>query len=449
MAALMAAVDHHAYSVQMATSWCFRSLGLAVPSVLPKTLTKFLDSLQKTNNLLAADKTGEIMKKFRASGYALAALLSCAPETPLHVAPDVTTKVYNFSCGILKNMNRDHRIAAAQTRVAWTLIGSLLGQGPNLVKLHLPQLLNMWKLASKTGDTADKPVATTSSMRDPEEQLSLIIRESALGALYNFMINCGELVTADVTKKIITILNANLLYIGSLPPTPISIGMPSEIVGVPVPVLDDLIRKRVFLCFALIPAAKYEMMWEKLGKITIEAFTPTSDKAECPMTSMVPTVINKDDAAISGLVLDVDEVEMEEQVSKSITFVVALINFLADRAALSSLQLTIYTFGRCSFSILLLVPWAWITPLCIFTFPFTPPATRAALLCPLTTSVRDRTIPRSLLSTLPSSFSRPFSPSSRQLRRSTTWTLSTRLCEHQSCSHPSAPTSRRTFSVLS
>ncbi|KKF95959.1 Pof6 interactor protein 1 [Ceratocystis platani] len=75
------------------------------------------------------------------------------------------------------------RVSATQIQVAWILIGGLMALGPNFVKIHLSQLLLMWKNA------LPKPLAkdNTASRSLLEASFLAHVRECALGSILAFL----------------------------------------------------------------------------------------------------------------------------------------------------------------------------------------------------------------------------------------------------------------------
>ncbi|KAG9824621.1 HEAT repeat protein-like protein, partial [Aureobasidium melanogenum] len=86
----------------------------------------------------------------RCAGYAngLAAVLSASNKHPLYGSVDVYARVLSQATGLLKSSsNSDLRVSSTQVQVAWIMIGGLMSLGPNFVKIHLSQLLLLWKNA--------------------------------------------------------------------------------------------------------------------------------------------------------------------------------------------------------------------------------------------------------------------------------------------------------------
>ncbi|KAI5295094.1 hypothetical protein KEM56_005711, partial [Ascosphaera pollenicola] len=86
------------------------------------------------------------------------------------------------------------RVASTQIQVAWTLIGGLMSLGPNFVKIHLSQLLLLWK-------NALPKVLAKDSMAVHRNLLNASflthVRECALGSILAFLQFNSRLLTVD------------------------------------------------------------------------------------------------------------------------------------------------------------------------------------------------------------------------------------------------------------
>ena len=94
----------------------------------------------------------------------------------------------------------------AQSTALSTLVAALMRLGPNFVRLHLPQLLILWKNALPKPTSKD---ASTAQVRTETEWAFLLhIRECTLSALLAFFkYNGSKLVTPDVGRRIAVMLN--------------------------------------------------------------------------------------------------------------------------------------------------------------------------------------------------------------------------------------------------
>ncbi|KND00764.1 uncharacterized protein SPPG_03877 [Spizellomyces punctatus DAOM BR117] len=274
-------VAHPSRSVNLALAWCLRALSLALPSHLSQLISKMMALIQKDLVHLHGDKP-EFLNRFIGYGNALAALISAAPSHTLYVSFEIMARIFGLSVQLLKSasVSKDYRAMAAQTRVAWTLIGALMCLGPDFVRVHTSQLLLIWK------NVFPKPGAKDNTTRtEAEWEYLLTSKEAALAALYSFMIyNPKEVTSTDVAKRIALFLNNTLSFMLALPIVYTSTGpLPP---GAPNPELifvrmESFLRRRLFVCFKVLnPPATYEMSYSLLLRAALDVFAPDPEKMQ-------------------------------------------------------------------------------------------------------------------------------------------------------------------------
>jgi hypothetical protein len=104
---------------------------------------------------------------------------------------------------------------------AWVLVGSLMILGPDIVHIHLPQLMTLWK------STLSKPTKESiARFSDLEESKSggadhwmyvVIVREAALSAMFSFIANNTKLCSVDVLRRLIHGVLASVDTLSMLP----------------------------------------------------------------------------------------------------------------------------------------------------------------------------------------------------------------------------------------
>jgi hypothetical protein len=209
---LLQVLQHPGYTVQIYTSYCLRTFALACPQQLLPCLTICMNSVNRELGLLS---TGRNSPR-RCVGYAngLSAMMSTAPLQPLYGSVDVNSRVLSLATGLLKSSSKSElRISGTQIQVAWILIGGLMSLGPNFVKIHLSQLLLLWKNA------LPKPLAkdNTSQRSYLESSFLTHVRECALGSILAFLQYNSRLLTVDVSKRIAAMLQNTTVFLRSLP----------------------------------------------------------------------------------------------------------------------------------------------------------------------------------------------------------------------------------------
>ena len=209
---LLQVIQHPSYTVQVYTSHCLRTFALACPQQLLPCLTICMNSVNRELSLLTTARNSPR----RCVGYAnaLSAILSTSTLQPLYGSVDVNSRVMSLATGLLKSSGKSElRISGTQIQVAWILIGGLMSLGPNFVKIHLSQLLLLWKNA------LPKPLAkdNTSQRSYLESSFLTHVRECALGSILAFLQFNSRLLTTDVSKRIAVMLQNTSAFLKSLP----------------------------------------------------------------------------------------------------------------------------------------------------------------------------------------------------------------------------------------
>ena len=257
---LLQVLMHPSYTVQIHTAHCLRAFVVASPQQLLPSVTICMNSVNRELNLLS----GPRQSPRRCVGYAngLAAVLSTSTQQPLYGSVDVYSRVLSQATTLLKTSgSSDLRISATQLQVAWILLGGLMSLGPNFVKIHLSQLLLLWKNA------LPKPLNKDNMASRNILELSFLahVRECALGAMLTFLDYNSRLLTLDVTKRLAAMLHNSVLFLNSLP----SKKSTDDITHRLSPALqlhdyDTMVRRRVFQCYAKLIADSHQGSSETL-----------------------------------------------------------------------------------------------------------------------------------------------------------------------------------------
>ncbi|KAK4049254.1 hypothetical protein OIO90_005543 [Microbotryomycetes sp. JL221] len=183
---LVRLVAHPSHSVQVSAAWALRTFCDVASTRLSTTIVHVVDLLNKDLALIASTGATDVHK--RAIGYsqALASLINLIPHKPLYVSFDVSAKCMSLAIQLLKQSgNHELHISGVEIRIAWILVSALMSLGPNFVRLHLPQLLILWRNALPKPTSKDASVAQVRSER--EWAFLLHIRECTLGAILSFL----------------------------------------------------------------------------------------------------------------------------------------------------------------------------------------------------------------------------------------------------------------------
>lgn len=243
--ALLQVLQHPSYTVQIHTAHCLRTFVLACPQQLLPSVTMCLDNLKKELDQSTAPK----FSQRRCVGYAngVAAMLSTSRLQPLYGSVDTYSRILALATDLLKSSSASEvRVSATQIQVAWILIGGLMPLGPNFVKIHLSQLLLLWKNALPIPLTKEN-VAKRGTL---EMSFLAHVRECALGALLVFLEYNSRLVTTDGSKRIAAMLQNTVLFLDSLP-APRSTEDLSQRLSPSLQMQDFtiMVRRRVLQCF--------------------------------------------------------------------------------------------------------------------------------------------------------------------------------------------------------
>lgn len=240
---LLQVVQHPSYAVQVHASRCMRAFVLACPHQLLPTVTICTNSVTRELSFLGTQKQGPR----RCVGYAnaLAAVLSICNQEPLYGSVDVYSRVLTQATTLLKSSsNSDLRVSSTQVQVAWIMIGGLMSLGPNFVKIHLSQLLLLWKNALPL------PLPNMNQRTTLELSFLAHVRECALASLMAFLQYNTKLLTSDVSKRLAALLQNTATFLGALPERKQSEDMGQRL----SPALqlldyDHMVRRRVFQCY--------------------------------------------------------------------------------------------------------------------------------------------------------------------------------------------------------
>jgi hypothetical protein len=291
---LFVLLTHPSFSVQMAAVWCIRCVCNSVPSNLLYLLPKSLNLLEKNlSNLTNQATTTKVFQRTIAYSYTVAAIMSVFPAHPIYTSFELSARSMSLANQLIKQTNKDPKIASVQVQVAWTLIGSVMCLGPNLVKIHLPQLLLLWKSA------LPKPTGKEANAIRSESEWSFLFhtRECVTSSIYSFLAhNSQSLVTLDIAKRIAALLNNTLAFLATAPTTFAATTM-SPCVPYETRLIDQFysLRRRIFQCFITIRPllSTYESSLSSLLRNSLSVFTEpekisASSGAHQQVTATVP-----------------------------------------------------------------------------------------------------------------------------------------------------------------
>lgn len=209
--ALIQVLPHPSYTVQVHTAHCLRTFVLACPHQLLSCVTICLNSLSREIGQLSTPR--QAPRRCVAYANGLSAMLSTSRLQPLYGSVDVFARVFSQATDLLKTSSSSElRAASTQIQVAWILIGGLMPLGPSFVKIHLSQLMLLWKNAlPKHGKE------NFAQRGNLEISFLTHVRECALSSLLVFIEFNAKLITADGAKRIATMLQNTVAFLDDLP----------------------------------------------------------------------------------------------------------------------------------------------------------------------------------------------------------------------------------------
>ena len=244
--ALAQILQHPSYTVQVHASYCLRAFVLACPQQLIQCASICMNGVTRELSLLSGPRQSARRCVGQANG--LAAILSVSPLQPLYSSLEISSRVLSLATNLLKSSsNSELRVSEIQVQVAWVLLGGLMPLGPNFIKIHLSQLLLLWRNA------LPKPLPNMNLNQKQSIEMGYLthVRECALGSILSFLEFNGRLVTMDVAKRIGTMLSNTLEYLDTLPKKWIHED-PSQRITTSLPLQDlvVMVRRRVFQCYS-------------------------------------------------------------------------------------------------------------------------------------------------------------------------------------------------------
>ena len=291
---LCQALRHPSYSVQIHVSCCLRALVLACPQQLLVCANGCMTSL--TESVGQLDDSRLYQRNCVGYAIALAAVISTARSQPLYGSVKVFSEVFVTATELLKaSSGTELRVSATQIQVAWILVGGLMPLGPNFVKIHISQLLLLWRNA------LPKPLTQSNATRKGSLETSFLahVRECALGALLVFLEYNGSLITTDGSRRIATMLQNTIAFNESVS----AHRQPEEVASrlIPSLQLQDLIilvQRRVLQCFTrLISLSHLEragiLSHSNLLSLAVTAFSePASASSQSIESSIASSASN-------------------------------------------------------------------------------------------------------------------------------------------------------------
>jgi HEAT repeat-containing protein 5 len=278
--AIFQVMQHPNYTVQVYAARCARAFVAACPQQLLKCIKQCTSRLKK--DLDPASEARHYHRKITGQALCISAMLSTSRLQPVFGSVDVFSDVLNYATDLLKmSSGAELRLSATLIQVAWILLGGLMTLGPSFVKLHLNQLLLLWRNA------LPRPLPGEKSSRKANLELGFLthLRECALGSVLVFLEHNSALLTSDSAKRISVMLQNCLLFLDTLPNDRHVEDVASRLI--PALLLQDhaiMLRRRLLQCFnALVSVRHPEQMdagsQSDLAGLALNTFTVLENSA--------------------------------------------------------------------------------------------------------------------------------------------------------------------------
>ena len=288
--ALLQVVQHPSYTVQIHVAQCFRAFVLACPQQLLICSKHCMNQLGKELSQLTEPRHSH--RRCIANANTLAAMLCTARSRPLYGSVETFSLVLAMATDLLKSSSGSElRISATQIQVAWILIGGLMPLGPNFVKIHLAQLLLLWRNA------LPRPLSRDNAAKRGSLEMSFLahVRECALGAMLVFLEYNNSLVTTDSSKRLATMLQNCVVFLQGFPVQ----RQPEEVSARVNPALQlqdfkIMVRRRVLQCFAKLVSITHLESSEvsiqaDILSLAMQSFTEPENVAPRSFDAMIAT----------------------------------------------------------------------------------------------------------------------------------------------------------------
>ncbi|ORY46044.1 hypothetical protein BCR33DRAFT_716053 [Rhizoclosmatium globosum] len=248
-----------------------------------KSLNIYVDKLaailQKDSLTLVGDKA-DVLDRHAGYGNALSAVLSTVKSHPLNASFE--------SLALIKAsaINKDSKVSLVQSQIAWSLVAAMTTLGPTIMSVHMSQLLLLWKAVFP------KTLPKEISESEVALLLSLVNRDHALASINTFLAYNTPLVTIDIAKRLVVLLNNALSCSTSIRASSAVNATPSatSLLQRRIQELELSVRKRIFDCFNRVkPVSSFDTSFVLLLKTSAAVFAPdhevNADKAPIDKTN--------------------------------------------------------------------------------------------------------------------------------------------------------------------
>ncbi|XP_017967368.1 HEAT repeat-containing protein 5B isoform X1 [Drosophila navojoa] len=279
--ATCAVLVHPCAAARLAAAWCLRSCCIAVPSQITPLIDRFIDAIEQMRSSPEA-----------IAGYscALAAILGSARHSPLGIPHTKGKVVFNCAEELLRSASQNSRMSLHRTQAGWLLIGAIMTLGSPVVKGLLPRMLLLWR---NSFPRSNKELESEKARGDAFTwQVTLEGRAGALSVMHSFLLNCPDLVSEDITRRLLTPIESALAML-------VNLATVLKSYGTQLKAPAAMVRLRLFEALTLLPPTALEASYTHLLRMLVSEFT-LSDNAANTTNSLLRTLCHGDDSIILG-----------------------------------------------------------------------------------------------------------------------------------------------------
>lgn len=205
---LFSVLIHPCQSTRLSAAWALRCLCVAIPSETHKCVERCLQAFDTMKTSPEA-----------VAGYsaALSAILGGVQGMPLGV-PHATGKiVFNTAEELLRSASQSSRLSVQRSSAGWLMIGAIMTLGNSVVKALLPRMLLLWR---NSFPKSTKELESEKARGDAFTwQVTLEQRAGALSSVHSFLLHCPELVTEEITQRLMVPIESALAMMTNLTTT--------------------------------------------------------------------------------------------------------------------------------------------------------------------------------------------------------------------------------------
>ncbi|KAH8419160.1 hypothetical protein KR222_006942, partial [Zaprionus bogoriensis] len=279
--ATCAVLVHPCAAARLAAAWCLRSCCIAVPSQITPLIDRFIEAIEQMRSSPEA-----------IAGYscALAAILGSARHSPLGIPHTKGKVVFNCAEELLRSASQNSRMSLHRTQAGWLLIGAIMTLGSPVVKGLLPRMLLLWR---NSFPRSNKELESEKARGDAFTwQVTLEGRAGALSVMHSFLLNCPDLVSEDITRRLLTPIESALAML-------VNLATVLKSYGTQLKAPAAMVRLRLFETLTLLPPTALEASYTHLLRMLVSEFT-LSDNAANTTNSLLRTLCHGDDSIILG-----------------------------------------------------------------------------------------------------------------------------------------------------